>query len=405
MYRKLNRLIVFGFAILVTQPVWADDAPAAGGKSISTTGQPFVIVMVTIMVLLLLVIKSLASVLLTAARRTWSPKAAAGHSVACPSKPAENAPAAVTDASLQPVDINPDPAGPRTGPVAGVLLVGIVFAASMLSSSPARAEDTPPVSALSVPMIPGVSDTVFYSMISVIGLEVLVVLYLLFNLNSLLKEDTVKEATVVDAPKPQFDFNRWWSKINRFRPVTEEAVLDTGHDYDGIRELDNRLPPWWKYGFYCTIIFAVVYLWRYHVAHSAPLPAEEYAISVRKADEDKQAYLKKAANLVDENTVKLLTSPTDLDAGKAIFQSTCFACHGKNGEGGVGPNLTDAYWLHGGTIQEVFKTIKYGWPDKGMKSWKDDFSPSQIAQIASYVKSLAGTNPPNAKAPQGTLMK
>ncbi len=75
-----------------------------------------------------------------------------------------------------------------------------------------------------------------------------------------------------------------------------------------------------------------------------------------------------------------------------------------NGEGGVGPNLTDKYWLHGGSIQDVFKTIKYGWPDKGMKSWKDDYSPAQIAQIASYVKSLGGTNPPNPKAPQGTLV-
>jgi cytochrome c oxidase cbb3-type subunit 3 len=108
---------------------------------------------------------------------------------------------------------------------------------------------------------------------------------------------------------------------------------------------------------------------------------------------------------VDENSVKLLTAADDLAAGKTVFLTTCFACHGRSGEGGVGPNLTDEYWLHGGSIQEVFKTIKYGWPDKGMKSWKDDYSPVQIAQIASFVKSLAGTNPANAKPPQGTLFK
>ncbi|MDP4151438.1 MAG: c-type cytochrome, partial [Bacteroidota bacterium] len=91
--------------------------------------------------------------------------------------------------------------------------------------------------------------------------------------------------------------------------------------------------------------------------------------------------------------------------GEQFYLANCATCHGKNGEGGVGPNLTDAYWLHGGSINDVFKTIKYGWPEKGMKSWKDDFSPSQIAQIASYVKSLTGSNPPNPKPPQGILAK
>lgn len=250
-------------------------------------------------------------------------------------------------------------------------------------------------------LISGVSNDIFYLLITIVALEMVVILYLLFNLNKLLAESV----TPVHKERKAIDYRALWAKMNRFRPATEETEIDTGHDYDGIRELDNKLPPWWLYGFYCTIIFACVYLWRYHVARSAPLPAEEYQISVKEAEVRKQEYLKNAANSVDETTVKLLTAPADLEAGKAIFQSTCFACHGKNGEGGVGPNLTDDYWLHGGTIQDVFKTIKYGWPEKGMKSWKDDFSPSQIAQIASYVKSLHGTNPPNAKAPQGTLTK
>jgi cytochrome c oxidase cbb3-type subunit III len=272
--------------------------------------------------------------------------------------------------------------------------------------------------AVTGPMINGLSDTAFYMVVSVIALEILVILYLLYNVNSLLKTQSARAAiasadgsaaaaevsSVATAPsKPAFSFSAWWTKVNKFKPIVEEADLDLGHDYDGIRELDNKLPPWWKYGFYATMVFAVIYLWRYHVSHSAPLQDEEYRIAVNEAAVQKAAYLKRSANSVDETTVRLLTSPSDLQAGKSIFETTCFACHGKNGEGGVGPNLTDAYWLHGGSVNDVFKTIKYGWPEKGMKSWKDDFSPSQIAQITSYVKSLTGSNPPNPKPPQGTL--
>ncbi|MEI6184276.1 MAG: c-type cytochrome, partial [Bacteroidota bacterium] len=116
-----------------------------------------------------------------------------------------------------------------------------------------------------------------------------------------------------------------------------------------------------------------------------------------------EEYLKKSANNVDENTVVYLSSPADHEAGKAIFTTICAACHLADGGGSVGPNLTDNYWIHGGGIKDIFKTIKCGYPDKGMKSWKDDYTPSQIAQLASYVKSIKGSNPVNPKAPQGTL--
>ncbi|MDP4215636.1 MAG: cbb3-type cytochrome c oxidase N-terminal domain-containing protein [Bacteroidota bacterium] len=316
----------------------------------SSLSQPFVWIMIGVIVLLLIVIRSLAAILLKAARNNE-------HK-------------------------------------AGILPLAVTG-----------------------PMINGLSDTAFYMIVSVIGVEILVILYLLYNINSLLKSESAKaasaaaasaigaSATAPAASKPAFSFSAWWTRLNRFKPIVEEADLDLGHDYDGIRELDNKLPPWWKYGFYATMVFAAIYLWRYHVSHTAPLQDEEYTIAVSEAAIQKEAYLKKSANSVDETTVKLLTAPSDLGAGKSIFETTCFACHGKNGEGGVGPNLTDAYWLHGGSINDVFKTIKYGWPEKGMKSWKDDFSPSQIAQIASYVKSLTGSNPPNPKPPQGILAK
>ena len=90
-------------------------------------------------------------------------------------------------------------------------------------------------------------------------------------------------------------------------------------------------------------------------------------------------------------------------SGMKLYNTNCGACHGDKGQGGVGPNLTDAYWLHGGSISHVFKSIKYGIVDKGMKSWKEDFSPTQIAQLASFIESIQGTNPPGAKEKQGDL--
>ncbi len=258
---------------------------------------------------------------------------------------------------------------------------------------------------LPLAIVPGLSDTAFYSIAAVAILELLIILTLLYNVKLVLSIHKRRRQAKEDVAHKSAPRLSWWDKFNSFRPIHEEVNLDLGHDYDGIRELDNRLPPWWLYGFYCTIIFAFIYIWRFHISHTAPLSIEEYTISVQKAEQQKLAFLKNAANLVDENTVKQLKDAGDLAAGQHVFETTCFACHGKAGEGGVGPNLTDEYWLHGGSVQEIFKSVKYGWPDKGMKSWKDDYSPAQIAQITSYVMSLQGTHPANAKAPQGTVSK
>lgn len=251
----------------------------------------------------------------------------------------------------------------------------------------------------------GLSASSFYMLVSVIGLELIVLLVLLYNLKRILaKEAAISGKSVEVKHARPFDWGKWWwEKVNSLRPVQEEANIDLGHDYDGIRELDNRLPPWWLYGFYLCILFAVIYLYRFHVAHSAPLSKEEYQISMNEAAAAKEEYLKKSANKVDENTVTYLSDAASLDAGKKIFTTICMACHLADGGGSVGPNLTDRYWIHGGGIKDIFKTIKYGWPEKGMKSWKDDYSPVQIAQIASYVKSLQGTKPAKAKEPQGVL--
>jgi cytochrome c oxidase cbb3-type subunit III len=204
-----------------------------------------------------------------------------------------------------------------------------------------------------------------------------------------------------------FTFQGWWATMNRqfftkAVPVEREADVLLDHDYDGVKELDNALPPWWKYGFYFTIVVAVLYILRYHVWKTGPDPLQEYNQEMKVAAAQIEEYRLKTGDVIDEKTVTMADA-TGIAEGDKIFHSNCFACHGAKGEGLVGPNLTDNYWIHGGTINDIFKTIKYGWPEKGMQSWQKMYSPSQIKNLASYIKTLAGTNPPNPKAPQGDL--
>jgi cytochrome c oxidase cbb3-type subunit 3 len=190
--------------------------------------------------------------------------------------------------------------------------------------------------------------------------------------------------------------------FTRAVPVELEQEIMFDHDYDGIKELDNRIPPWFTILFYGTICFAVVYMLVFHVFHLRPLMIDEYVEEVRAADIQRQELIKSGA-FVTEDDVTLLTDPASLQGGKSIFISNCVPCHGPNGEGTVGPNLTDDYWIHGGGIKNVFKTIKYGVPAKGMITWQTLLNPKQIQEVGSYVISLRGTNPPNGKPPEGNL--
>ena len=247
-------------------------------------------------------------------------------------------------------------------------------------------------------------STIFYMMVATIVVELLVIVLLINSIKVILGLDARKAARAAQAGAAQEEaFPVLLDKFNNSVAIEQEETILMDHDYDGIKELDNDLPPWWKYGFYVTIIFACIYVYRYHIAHSAPSQAAEYKDEMVKAEAENQEFMKKSANAIDENTVKRFTDADNLAKGKELFTANCVPCHLAQGQGLVGPNLTDEYWIHGGSIKDIFKTIKYGWPDKGMKSWKEDFSPLQIAEIASYVKSLRGTNPPNPKAPQGDL--
>ena len=194
-----------------------------------------------------------------------------------------------------------------------------------------------------------------------------------------------------------------YSKLLGSKPIEKEEDIVLDHNYDGIKELDNTLPPWWVYMFYATIVFAVIYLVRYEVFGDTN-QAQEYEIAVAEAQADLVEYKKTAKGLVDANTVELLTEAGDLSAGKAIFTTNCVACHKADGGGGIGPNLTDSNWILGGGIKNVFNTISEGGrAGKGMVPWKTELSPLERAQVASYLLVFEGTTPAEPKAPEGDI--
>ncbi len=256
----------------------------------------------------------------------------------------------------------------------------------------------------------GLSATTFWTLSSVVGLELFVVLLLVLFIRGLWKvmNPVAVAQTAIKANTASWLVTTWNHLDKKFFTkavsLEKEADMLLDHDYDGIKELDNALPPWWKYGFIITIFVAVLYLLKYEVWHSEPNPTEEYNTEMTSAKEQVDSYLAAMKNNVDEKSVTMADA-AGVAAGAVSFSKTCVPCHGSKGEGGVGPNLTDNYWLHGGKIADLFKTIKYGYPDKGMQSWQSTYSPIQIQELASYIKTLKGTNPPNAKAPQGDLFK
>jgi cytochrome c oxidase cbb3-type subunit 3 len=193
---------------------------------------------------------------------------------------------------------------------------------------------------------------------------------------------------------------KWWKKANNFNNNLEEAEkLDTGHSYDGIRELDNITPPWFQAAFYTTIIIGIIYLWYYH-SGVGKLQIEEYQESVDLANIEMLEYQKHQKG-IDENTIAFTTSGSELEEGAKLFQASCASCHAADGGGGTGPNLCDDSWIHGGSPKDIFKSIKYGWKEKGMIPWKDLYNDQKILKIASYMNTFQGKKPLSPKAPQG----
>jgi cytochrome c oxidase cbb3-type subunit 3 len=238
-----------------------------------------------------------------------------------------------------------------------------------------------------------------YVLMFAVLVEMIMVYGLVKSIFRLLRQ---AEEEIPSTDEPMVPEKTFFQTINQTVAIEEEHTLDLQHDYDGIRELDNKVPSWWMMSFYASILFGVIYMIRMYGTQTLPTQLEELAEANKVAAIQKEAYLKLAANNVDENSVKI-SDAAGIAAGKDLFKTNCVACHGSGGEGTVGPNLTDDYWLHQGGLKDIFYTIKYGWAEKGMKSWKEDFSPIQMADIASYVSTLRGTNPPNPKEKQGEL--
>lgn len=251
--------------------------------------------------------------------------------------------------------------------------------------------------------------------------EILIIALLLFAVVSLFATIILLNALKVMAkeqihptpyakyqPPVQLEYKEWlkqrsskpniWTKLLSLKPIEEEQTLLIPHVYDDIQELNNPVPRWFNLLFYGTLFFAIGYLYYYHIG-DGPQQEQEYTAEIEKAAEEKRAFLAKSAEKFDENSIKL--DAALVPNGKAVFMANCIACHGEHGQGLIGPNLTDEFWLHGGSINDVFKTVKYGVPAKGMPSWEKNLSSKNIAEVVNFIMSIQDSKPASPKAPQG----
>jgi len=212
---------------------------------------------------------------------------------------------------------------------------------------------------------------------------------------------------LANAQSVSFTESKWYqnlvSKLTSSKDIDEEDEIILEHDYDGIKELDNVLPPWWVYLFYATIIFSVVYLVRFHVVGDYT-QKEEFEEAMELAELEKSKLPKDASEEISYETVVAVTDAESLAKGKEIFNNACAACHKADGGGLVGPNLTDKHWINGGGIKNIFKIISEGSKNNpSMVAWKSNLSSKDIQSVSSYILTLAGTNPPDAKAAEGEI--
>lgn len=281
---------------------------------------------------------------------------------------------------------------------------------TMLTGSALFAQAATSPASTSVWDDPTIKLYVIIGFFAVIAVLILITAFALLRVINILTrqagEERAKKLGIEYRPEPSF-WQNLWQKSNEFVPAEQEQeLLMAGHSYDGIQELDNHLPPWWKGLFYVTIVFAVVYLFVFHVFNSLPLSIGEYENEVAIAKE--QLSKSQAATptvAIDENNVGVVTDATALAEGKQVFLNTCASCHRKDAGGDIGPNLTDEYWIHGGTLNDIFKTIKHGAPGTNMIAWEGAISPEKMKNVANYVLSLQGSNPVSPKKPQGNLFK
>lgn len=212
---------------------------------------------------------------------------------------------------------------------------------------------------------------------------------------------------LANAQSVSFTESKWYQnlvgKLTKSKEIEKEEDIMLHHDYDGIKELDNVLPPWWVYLFYGTIVFALVYLVRFHVMNEYD-QEQEFKNEIELAELEKSKLPKSAADEISFENVTVVTDAESLAKGKEIFNNACAACHKADGGGLVGPNLTDKHWINGGGIKNIFKIISEGSKNNpSMVAWKSNLSSKDIQSVASYIMTLEGTNPPDAKAAEGEI--
>lgn len=279
-----------------------------------------------------------------------------------------------------------------------VLLAGF----SLLSQVSMAQDAATKIVAVPLPNYGGLTASAYYMFLTVIGMELVVILFLAFSIRRMYTE------LLPEKIKPQAADSKLaalWTKMDsklftKAVPFDKEADILLDHDYDGIKELDNSLPPWWKYGFYITIGIAFIYLLNFHVLGIGLNPTQEYNAEMEHARIKKEIYEANNKDRIDENNVPMADAD-GIKAGQRLFEANCVACHLKDGGGNVGPNLTDDYWLHKGSLNDIYATIKLGYPDKGMQSWSSQFTPKEISFLTGYIKTLKGTKPAAPKAQQG----
>jgi cytochrome c oxidase cbb3-type subunit III len=279
----------------------------------------------------------------------------------------------------------------------GILRKGVLSVLAFLVIPMAQAQGTSAASTPNESFTMGI-------LVSLLGLVILTLVVLLVQVVIILQRVSGNQRTTTQlaSGEPASEVS-WWTRFSGFSVTLseEKKILIADHDYDGIHELDNRMPPWLQFLFIGTIAFAFVYVFYYHFTDFGNLQQAELDNELAVAEVQKKAYLEKVGASIDENTVTLLTEEGVLKEGSVIYMEKCAACHAADGGGTVGPNLADNYWLHGGSVQSVFKTIKYGVPEKGMISWEKQLSPTDIQKVTSFVISLKGTTPASPREPQG----
>ena len=276
----------------------------------------------------------------------------------------------------------------NSNPKTLLVLVGIIGSISASAS-------TNETSAIVSRKVITFSDSAFWSFV-ILDILLLCLIFYFRNIINLTFAEFV-------TPKKSRLLRRWEKQLGDAVPIEQESSILLDHDYDGIKELDNNLPPWWKYGFYVTIVWSIFYLFYYQILEIGPLQMTEFNTEMEEGDRADAAYIEAHPELITADNVTQLEDQATLSKGQDVYIMYCQTCHMEKGKGGTGPNLTDKNWLYGGDIKSLFNTISNG-TKNGMTAWKELIPGNEIQAVASYILKLEYVAPPNGKQPEGSII-